>query len=63
MHPQAQNPTCCLLESDTLIAGVNVQTGRLLMPQTSHAHEVHLVVAVTIKVLRAGPWNTCLLGA
>jgi hypothetical protein len=61
-YPQAQNPTYCLLESDTLISGFNVQSGRLLVPQTKHPHEVHLVIETTIRVLKLGPWNVCLAG-
>ena len=61
-YPQAQNPTYCLLESDTLISSFDVSTGRLLMPQTDHPHEVHLVVEATIRVLRLGNWNVCLVG-
>jgi hypothetical protein len=40
-HPQAQDPTYCLMENDTLISGFQVTTARLLMPETTHAHEVH----------------------
>ena|SRR5438034_11108659 len=61
-YPQTQNPTYCLLESDTLISSFDVSTGRLLMPQTDHPHEVHLVVEATIRVLRLGNWNVCLVG-
>jgi hypothetical protein len=61
-YPQAQNPTYCLLESDTLISGFEVSTGRLLMPQTVHPHEVRLIVEVTTRVLKLGNWNVCLVG-
>jgi hypothetical protein len=59
---QAHNPTYCLLESDTLIDGFKVSTGRLLVPETIHANEVRLIIEVTIKVLRVGNWNQCLMG-
>jgi hypothetical protein len=59
---QAQNPTYCLLESDTLIDGFRVSTGRLLMSETNHPSEVHLTIEVIIKVLRVGSWNQCLMG-
>jgi hypothetical protein len=59
---QTHNPTYCLLESDTLIDGFRVSTGRLLVPETIHANEVHLAIEVTIKVLRVGNWNQCLMG-
>ena len=61
-YPQAQNDTYCLLESDTLISGLNVKTGRLLLPETEHPKEVQLVVEVDVRVLQVGEWNVCLLG-
>lgn len=61
-YPQAQDSTYCLLESDTLISGFEVASGRLLTPKTTHPHEVHLLIEVTIRVLRLGPWNVCLAG-
>jgi hypothetical protein len=59
---QAQNPTYCLLESDTLIDSFKVSTGRLLMSETNHPSEVHLTIEAAIKVLRVGSWNQCLMG-
>jgi hypothetical protein len=59
-YPQAQTPTYCLLESDTLISGFDVSTGRLLFPNTNHRNEVHLIIEVTVRVLRLGSWNQCL---
>jgi hypothetical protein len=59
---QAQNPTYCLLESDSLIDGFRVSTGRLLMSETSRPSEVRLTIEVTIKVLKVGDWNQCLMG-
>ena len=61
-YPQAQDHTYCLLESDTLISGLEVETGRLLFPKTEFPNEVHLVIEVSVKVLKVGPWNVCLLG-
>lgn len=52
-HPQAFDPLYCLLESDTLISGFNVDTDRLLFPKTDKESEVHLVI---------GPWNMSLVG-
>ena len=51
----------CLMESDTLVSRLDVDTDRLLFPQTTRPHEVHLVIEVTLNVLRVGPYNTCLL--
>jgi hypothetical protein len=61
-YPQAQDPLYCLMESDTLISGFEVSTGRLLMPQTLKPNEVHLVIKVTVRVLKLGSWNVCLMG-
>jgi hypothetical protein len=51
----------CLLESDTLVSRLNVDTDRLLSNKTEHPNEVHLVIEVTTNVLRVGSHNLCLL--
>lgn len=61
-HPPANDPTYCLLESDSLISGYDVSTGRLLFPQTTHPHEVHILIEVAVNLLRVGEWNQPLLG-
>lgn len=61
--PQSSDPLYCLLESDTLISGFDVDTDRLLLPKTSDNSEVHLVIEVVIRVLAIGPWNMSLVGA
>jgi hypothetical protein len=61
-YPQKYNPLYCLLESDTLISGFDVETDRLLLPKTDHANEVHLIIEVSVRVLRIGPWNMSLIG-
>jgi hypothetical protein len=50
-----------LLESDTLISRLDIDTDRLLFPQTDKPDEVHLVIQVKLNVLRVGPHNMCLL--
>jgi hypothetical protein len=60
--PPKEDPTYCLLEDDSLISGFDVDTGRLLMPQTTKPNEVHLVIEVTVRVLMLGSWNVCLMG-
>ena len=50
-----------LLESDSLISRLDIDTDRLLFPQTERPDEVHLVIEVTINVLRVGRHNMCLL--
>ncbi|KKC24677.1 hypothetical protein [Sphingomonas sp. SRS2] len=53
--------THCLMESDTLVSRLNVDTDRLLCPTTARPDEVHLIVNVTIKVLRVTNYNLCLI--
>lgn len=50
-----------LMQSDTLITRLNVDTDRLLTPQTDKAHEVNLVIGVKVNVLQVGEHNMCLL--
>jgi hypothetical protein len=61
-YPQRQNYTFCLLESDALISDFDVSSGRLLFPERTHPHEVHLLIEVTVRVLRVGQWNLPLIG-
>lgn len=51
----------CLMESDTLVSSLNINTDRLLAPATSKPNEVHLVIGVTLNILRVASYNTCLL--
>ena len=60
--PQASDPTFCLLESDSLVSDFSVNTGRLLVPEATHPHEVYLLLEVMVRVLRVGEWNMPLLG-
>ncbi|MDE2099582.1 MAG: hypothetical protein KGL39_20185 [Patescibacteria group bacterium] len=61
-HPQAQDPTYCLLENDSLISSFEVDSDRLLVPETDHAHEALLIIDVGINIMRVGSWNSCLMG-
>jgi hypothetical protein len=61
-YPQQNDPLYCLLESDTLISGFDVDTDRLLVPETGRNNEVHLIIEVVIRVLDIGPWNMSLVG-
>jgi hypothetical protein len=61
-YPQSQDLTYCLLESDTLISGFEISTGRLLFPQSGHPNEVHLLIEVEVRVLEVGTWNLPLVG-
>lgn len=51
----------CLMESDTLVSRLDVDTDRLLFPKTDKPHEVHLVIEVSLNVLRVETHNMCLL--
>lgn len=56
------NPVYCLMENDTLVSGFDVDSERLLLPDSAYPNEVHLVMEVTIRVTRVGNWNICLVG-
>lgn len=53
--------TYCLMESDTLVSRLNIDTDRLLFAESDKPNEVHLVIEVTLNVLRVSPYNQCLL--
>jgi hypothetical protein len=57
------DPLQCLLENDSLISDLSIRTGRLLgVPPQKRPHRAHLVIDVTVKVLRFSVWNQCLVG-
>jgi len=56
--PLLDDPLYCLLESDTLISGLTVETGRLLSRPNSSVHEVRLVIEVDIRAVLAMNYNT-----
>lgn len=51
-----------LLENDTLVRGLTIDSERLLLPERDFPNQVHLVVEVKVHVERAGSWNLSLLG-
>lgn len=51
----------CLMESDSLVSALAVDTERLLFPPSTHPHEVCLVIEASLRVLKVHPWNYCLL--
>lgn len=57
----AQGPVFCLMESDTLVSRLNIDTDRLLFPETEKPNEVHLVMDVSLNVLQVAAYNQCLL--
>ena len=59
--PYQERGLYCLMESDTLVSRLDIDTDRLLFPVTTKPHEVHLVIEVKINVLRVAIHNMCLL--
>jgi hypothetical protein len=55
-------PLYCLLESDALITGFNINTDRLLTKPNSSANEVRLIINVDVRVMHARPYNISFLG-
>lgn len=51
----------CLLENDSLVRGLEIDSERLLLPEQDYPNQVHLVVEVVIHVEKVGRWNVCLL--
>ena len=55
-------PFYCLLQSDTLISGFKVRTGRLLTEPNSSVAEVRLIIDVTVRAVHVRGYNLPLLG-
>jgi hypothetical protein len=60
--PDVADPVYCLLEDDSLIAGLSVETHRLLTRPDSSQHEVRLVIEVDVRVARSRIYNQHFLG-
>jgi len=56
------DPFHCLLEQDALITGVHIETDRLLTGPSANVHEVHLIIEVTVRVIRITMENLGFLG-
>jgi hypothetical protein len=52
----------CLLEDDSLIAGLNIETGRLLSRSGASESEVRLIIEVDVRVVQARLYNQIFLG-
>jgi len=52
----------CLLEDDSLISGLNIETSRLLTKPGASEHEVRLVIEVDVRVIQARTYNQVFLG-
>lgn len=59
-HPEQDGPFV-LLENDSLVSRLDVDTDRLLTPAPAGEKEVHLVIGVQLNVLRVTEYNLCLL--
>lgn len=57
----APDPIFCLLEDDSLIAGLNVESERLLTAPNATANTVRLVIEVDVRVTQARLYNSLLL--
>jgi hypothetical protein len=59
---QSGKVTFCLLENDSLISGLSVETGRLLTRPASSKLEVRLIIEVDVRVAEARVYNALFLG-
>ena len=57
-----QKPIYCLLEDDSLVSGVNVETERLLTDQSHPADFARLIIEVDVRVRQATIYNQSFLG-
>ena len=55
------NPINCLVEDDSLISGLNVETERLLAPDNSAPNFVRLIIEVDVRVKSATIYNQSFL--
>jgi hypothetical protein len=58
----SEYPMCCLLEDDSLIAGIDVQTQRLLGRQNANTLHAHLIIEVDVRVTDPRGYNHSFLG-
>ena len=56
------DPIYCLLEDDSLISGISIETHRLLSAPASSQHQVRLIIEVDIKVVQPRSYNHRFLG-
>ena len=56
------DPIYCLLEDDSLISSVDIETRRLLSRPNASQHEVHLVIDVDVRVTQSRLYNQPFLG-
>jgi hypothetical protein len=56
------DPIYCLLEDDSLVTGLTIETHRLLSRPNSPASEVHLLVEVDVRVVISKSYNQSFFG-
>ncbi len=56
------DPVLCVLEDDTLVTGIDVQTERLLSGRSNSEHETRLIIEVDVRVTDARIYNHSFLG-
>jgi hypothetical protein len=59
---ETEQPVYCLLEDDSLLTGIAVETRRLLTRPGAQENEVRLIVDVDVRVPDARSYNTLFLG-
>jgi len=59
--PPSMKDIYTLMQSDTLVSALDIKTERLLFPESSHPHEVFLIIEVSVRVLKVQQANYCLL--
>jgi hypothetical protein len=57
-----ESPIYCLLEDDSLIASLSVETHRLLSQPNASDHEVRLLIEVDVRVTNSRFYNQAFLG-
>ena len=55
--PTIENPIYCLVEDDSLISALNVETRRLLIAPNENEHTVRLVIEVDIRIDQPRSYN------
>lgn len=59
--PPEEDELYCLMQDDALVSRLDIDTDRLLVPETNDTQEVALFIEVHLNVLQVGPHNVCLL--
>jgi hypothetical protein len=60
--PLIPDTTYCLMEDDSMISGVDIETHRLLSMPNGSKHEVRLIIEVDVRVMKPRNYNQFFLG-